>query len=89
MDYNDFGKNKVGQNSSEDLFKKVMELAKKFDGKSTSELLKAIYEEAEKGKKNGTLTDAEIDGFRNMLYPFLDNEKRKVLDKIVRELKKI
>ena len=72
-----------------DLFKKVMEIAQKYEGKSANELLKAIYEEAEKGKKNGTLTNDEIDAFSLMLSPFLDQQKRKILEKIVTELKKI
>ena len=75
--------------SANDLFQKVMEIARKYDGKSANEILKAIYEEAEKGKKNGTLSNAEIDGFSAMLYRFLDEKKRKILDKIVSELKKI
>ena len=72
-----------------DLFKKVMEIAQKYEGKSANELLKAIYEEAGKGKKNGTLTNEEIDAFSLMLSPFLDQQKRKILEKIVTELKKI
>jgi hypothetical protein len=72
-----------------DLFKKVMEIAQKYEGKSANELLKAIYEEAEKGKKNGTLTNEEIDALSLMLSPFLDQQKRKILEKIVTELKKI
>ena len=89
MDFNDYVKNSKANQPDGDIFKRVSEIAKNFEGKSVNELLKAVYEEAEKGKKNGTLTNAEIDSFASILYPFLDESKRKILDKIVKDLKKI
>lgn len=86
------GYNGNGQNggfNQGNLFEKISELSKKFDGKNQNDLLQAIYNETLKGKKNGTLTNADIDRFSSMLSPFLDDKKRKILDKIVRELKKI
>ena len=71
------------------LYKLVQSLANKFDGKSQTELIKAIYEEAKKGKQNGTLTNSEIDNFAQTLSPLLDDKKRKMLSKIIEELKKI
>ena len=67
----------------------VSSLASKFDGKSQNELLMAIYNEAKKGKKQGTLSNADIDNFAAMLSPMLDDKKRKMLNKVVNELKKI
>ena len=61
-DFNEYVKNgggfdngKIDENT--DLFKLVNSLATKFDGKSSGELLSAIYREAEKGKRNGTLSN--------------------------------
>ncbi len=71
------------------LFRMVNDIARKFEGKDQNELLKAIFDEAKKNKKNGTLTNAEIDNFAAMLAPVLDDKKRKILDKIVADLKKI
>lgn len=71
------------------LFRMVNDIARKFEGKDQNELLKAIFDEAKKNKKNGTLTNAEIDNFAAMLSPVLDDKKRKILDKIVADLKKI
>ncbi len=71
------------------LYNLVGSLAGRFDGKSQSELIKAIYEEAKKGKENGTLSNADIDKFVNMLSPMLDDKKQKMLYKIASELKKI
>ena len=72
-----------------DLFKMVTELSQKFDGKSQNELLKAIYLEAEKNKRNGTLNNDQIDTFVSLLSPALDEKKRKLLKKIASQLKKI
>ena len=72
-----------------DLFKMVTELTQKFDGKSQNELLKAIYVEAEKNKRNGTLSNDQIDTFVALLSPALDEKKRKLLKKIASQLKKI
>lgn len=67
----------------------VTSLANKFDGKNQNELLMEIYKQAKQGKQNGTLTNEQLDGFAQMLAPFLDDKKRSMLNKIVAELKKI
>ena len=94
QDFNDYVKNnKSGLSDNAkidgDLFNLINSLAGKFDGKSQNELMKAVYEEAKKGKQNGTLKNSDIDNFANMLAPILDEKKRKTLYKIVEELKKI
>ncbi|MBQ3116051.1 MAG: hypothetical protein IJC07_03375 [Clostridia bacterium] len=96
QDFNDYVSNSSNNNGGEDwqgqnqnLINLVSALAGKFDGKSQQELIKAIYEEARRGKKNGTLTNKDIDNFATMLSPVLDDKKRKMLYKIVQELKRI
>lgn len=71
------------------LYNMVSSLAGKFDGKSQNDLIKAIYQEAKKGKEQGTLSNSDIDNFVGMLSPMLDDKKRKMLIKIADELKKI
>lgn len=88
QDFNDYVKGQNNANAS-DLFGIVNDLAKKFDGKGQGELLKAIYQKAKEGKANGTLSNAEIDNFANMLSPILDDKQRKTLRKVIEELKKI
>ncbi len=85
-DYKDFNPQ---ENLDEGMLGMINSLAKKFDGKNQNDLLKAIYEEAERGKRNGTLTNQQLDAFANMLAPALDEKKRKILAKVVAELKKI
>ncbi len=80
---------KIADNMDKNLYNLIGSLAGRFDGKSQSELIKAIYDEAKKGKQNGTLTNEEIDNFVNMLSPMLDDKKNKILYKIAKELKKI
>ena len=100
MDFNQYAKNnkqseqkKKGNanayNLDDNLFNLVSSIAGKYNGKSQNELLKAIYEEAKKGKTKGTLSNADIDNFVAMLTPMLDEKKRKVLFKVADELKKI
>lgn len=89
-DFKEFSKqNKNRANDVQNVFDLVKSLASKYDGKSTNDLLGAIYKEAEKGKRAGTLTNADIDNFAMAISPFLDDKKRKYLNKIVVELKKI
>lgn len=87
QDFNDYVNNQG--KSNDNLFGIVNDLAKKFDGKGQNELLKAIYQKAKEGKQNGTLTNSEIDAFANMLSPILDEKQRKLLKKVIEELKKI
>ena len=94
QDFNEYVKNTTEQkeqpnDSKSNLTKLVTSLANKFDGKNTGELIKAIYQEAKRGKKNGTLSNADLDNFATVLSPMLDDKKKKMLNKIVAELKKI
>ncbi|MBQ9103590.1 MAG: hypothetical protein IJY57_00705 [Clostridia bacterium] len=86
-DFNSYanGQNELPQN----LIDLVTSLAQKFDGKNQNDLLSAIYAEAKKGKKQGTLSNADIDNFARTISPLLDDKKRALLSKVVKELKKI
>lgn len=89
QDFNKFSKSQESENTSENIFDTVNNIAKKFDGKSQNELLRAIYAEAERGKRNGTLTNEQIDEFANMLSPALDEKQRRILKKLVEKLKAV
>lgn len=75
---------KLGDKSAFELFS---ELSAKYEGKSGEDLMKAILKEAERGRKNGTLTDADIDNFAAMISPMLSDKQRKTLDTVVKRLK--
>ena len=93
QDFNEF----VNQNKNtkkpdgldDNIFNMISSLSARFDGKNQTELLSAIFNEAKKGKERGTLTNKDIDNFATMLSPLLDDQKRKMLKKVVNELKKI
>lgn len=90
QDFNSFANGGGSNNKNTDnLSEMISALAGKYNGASEAELMRAIVKEAEKGKRNGTLSNADIDRFAAMLSPMLDDKKRAYLKKIVTELKKI
>lgn len=74
-------------NGSGDINSQFMKFASAYEGKSADEVMSAILAEAEKGKKNGTLTDADIDKFASTVSPFLTDKQRKMLNVIVKKIK--
>ena len=72
-----------------DILNMVNSIAGKFEGKSSNDLLSAIYKEAERGKRNGTLSNEQIDAFVQTLWPALDDKKRKYLKKVAEQIKKL
>ncbi len=45
--------------------------------------------EAERGKREGSLTNADLDNFYNMVAPTVDGFKRKKLKEVISKLKEI
>lgn len=74
-------------NGSGDINSQFMKFASAYEGKSADEVMSAILAEAEKGKKNGTLTDADVDRFASAVSPFLTDKQRKMLNVIVKKIK--
>ena len=64
-------------------------MARAFGGKSEAQVFKTILAQAEEGKRNGTLTNADIDNFYNTVAPMLDGFRRKKLKEIIARLKAI
>ncbi len=64
-------------------------LSRRYEGKSTEELMQAIISQAEEGRKNGTLSDEDIDRFASTVTPLLNDKQRKMLKSVVSRLKKI
>ena len=71
----------------------TVELAKAvtraMNGKTEGQLLYTIIAEAERGKREGTLTNADLDNFYNALSPMVDGVKRKKLKEVITRLKSI
>lgn len=64
-------------------------LSRAMNGKSEGQLLHTIIAEAERGKREGTLTNNDLDNFYNALSPVLDGFKRKKLKEVIAKLKSI
>lgn len=93
---NDFasypGKNQNTGNTektAEEWVSEAKKVAGMYEGRSENDILKAIYAQAVEGKRNGTLTNEQIDTFYRQFSPMLDASKRKRLQKLVEQLKRM
>ena len=64
-------------------------ISKAMHGKSTLQIMQTIIAEAERGKREGTLTNDDLDNFYSAVYPVLDGPKRKRLKEVIARLKNI
>lgn len=64
-------------------------IAKSMNGKSENQLIRTIIAEAERGKREGRLTNADLDNFYNTVAPMVDGAKRKKLKEIIAKLKSL
>ena len=89
--FSDGGNNGKKQNDfdSDKGVRLVKSVAESMKGKSQSDIMRAVIEEAERGKRAGTLTNADLDNFYNLLAPTLDGFRRQKLKSIVARLKRI
>ncbi len=60
----------------------------KYEGKSRAELIDEITEVAEKNRKDGNLSDGDLDGFAEMITPYLTPEQKVMLSEVISNLKK-
>ena len=94
-DFNSFvnskgdGKESANTNGGFDAASVLSALAGKYEGASEDEIISAIISEAEKGRRNGTLTDADIDSFAQSVAPFLNEQQKRKLLKVIKYLKKM
>lgn len=78
-----------GEMAQTDWEKEAKKLASKYNGKNENELIRDIFARAAEGKKNGTLTNEQIDAFYCQFAPMLDGAKKKKLQKLISQLKSI
>lgn len=72
--------------NTEELAKKI---AKAYDGKSDAVMLKSIIAEAEKSKREGTLSNEQIEEFYNAFAPTLNGLQKRTLRRVVNRLKEL
>lgn len=80
-------KNEAEEKTAEAWVKEAKAVAGKYNGRSEGDMLKEIYARALEGKKNGTLSNEQIDAFYRQFSPMLDGAKKKKLKRIVEQLK--
>ena len=78
-----------GNDGSEEWLKEAQEFASAYAGRSDADIMKAIYARAVEGRRNGTLTDEQIDAFYARFAPMLDEAKRRRLQKVIEQLKRM
>lgn len=64
-------------------------ITKAISGKSTAQIMQTIISEAERGKREGRLTNADLDNFYAALSPLLDGYKKRKLKEVIARLKTI
>lgn len=72
---------------AEEWVKEAKSYAAGYNGRNENDMVREIYARAAEGKKNGTLTNEQIDYFFAQFAPMLDAGKRKRLQKLVNQLK--
>ncbi len=93
MKFSDYKQNNTNDSkqSSKKMDKNAERLLRNFvkdyEGKSQSDIVAEIVKVAEKNRREGKLSDADLDNFANMLRPMLDRDQLKELDAIISRLK--
>lgn len=64
-------------------------IARSMNGRSEGQLWRNILAEAERGKREGRLSNADLDNFYNTVSPMVDGARRKKLKEIIARLKQI
>ena len=75
--------------TEEEWVEEAQKIAGSMNGKSEGDILKTIFARAAEGKRNGTLTNEQIDDFYRQFSPMLDPVRRKRLQKLVEQLKRM
>lgn len=60
---------------------------KNYEGKNKSDVMAEIIKVAEKQRRDGNLSDGDLDNFSDMLFPMLNDAQRKELTEIILTLK--
>ena len=80
------GNNKADLDNTVNLANQVM---KAMNGKSEGQLWRTIIAEAEKGKREGRLTNADLDNFYKSVAPMVNGAQRRKLNEVIARLKRI
>ena len=65
------------------------QITRAMNGKSEGQLWRTIIAEAERGKREGRLSNADLDNFYNTVSPMVNGAQRKKLKEVIARLKQI
>ena len=65
------------------------QVVRAMNGKSEGQLWRTIIAEAERGKREGRLSNADLDNFYNSVAPMVNGAQRKKLRDVITRLKSI
>ena len=90
QDFNSFVNNQPkDEGQKQEMQQMAKQLADAFEGKGETDVLKAIYKEAERGRQAGTLSDADLDNLVKTIEPMLNSGQKKKLNFVINRLKNI
>ena len=65
------------------------QITRAMNGKNQGQLWSTILAEAERGKREGRLTNADLDNFYNTVSPMVNGAQRRKLKEVIARLKQI
>lgn len=77
---------RIEESAAEELTRRALAA---YDGKSSVVVLADILSRAERAKRNGQLTNEEIDDFYRQFSPLLEEKQRKMLKNVTDRLKEL
>ena len=88
---NDFKNYKPPENNNnfESTVNLANQITRAMNGKSQGQLWGTIIAEAERGKREGRLTNADLDNFYNTVSPMVNGAQRKKLKEVIARLKQL
>lgn len=90
MNFSDYASgNQQNPSLSKQGKKLLSEFLGKYNGKSKDELIAEIFKTATEQRKQGVLTNSDIDAFSQMLMPMLTTAQKKQLNELIDGLKSV
>ena len=68
-------------------YDEIKSKAKQLEGKSENQLMDELFKRVNEGKKNGTLSNSDLDYFAAQAAPMLNAEQRKKLQSLLAKMK--
>ncbi|MDR2046670.1 MAG: hypothetical protein LBP79_01965 [Clostridiales bacterium] len=88
MDFKSFIKNRKPSDSDKQKERDLREKLKSYEGKSRGDIMSELTRAVEKGRRDGTLSAAELENFYLQASPMLSAEQKKKMRDIIDAISK-